>query len=181
MEFVFWREYSSAGGANISLSYSAFWGGSLNLQTCPTFLFLLHWTPMLVSRFGGGWEWGCFIKYPYTRAFLQCYLTLCEHVCKREAWQEGAVHIMCLSPWAPALWSISPSCCGSDIQPAPIYLHKHPDKHVLLTFPHPPFISLQPSFVWHWTAQDSFSATPTNLPTLLYSFPIPLPFLSIIL
>lgn len=29
MEFVFWREYSSAGGANISLSYSAFWGGGL--------------------------------------------------------------------------------------------------------------------------------------------------------
>lgn len=44
---------SSAGVENISLSYSAFFA-SLNLQTCPTFVFLLHWTPVLVSRFGGG-------------------------------------------------------------------------------------------------------------------------------
>lgn len=58
------EDSSSAGEENISLSFSAF--ASLNLQTCPTFL-LLHWTLVLVSRFGRVWDGGGgFIKYPYS-------------------------------------------------------------------------------------------------------------------
>lgn len=95
-ESAFWREWLRWRRKHKLVIQRFFFCASLNLQTCPTFLFLLRWTLMLVSRFGGGWERGCFIKYPYT---LSLYCSIARHnlsMCVRETVRQPGVGGMCL-------------------------------------------------------------------------------------